>query len=72
MYNSDLDKWLLNNQTMLERYKTHRGIARLYSIVLYRELELNDLKAKFKLMASTGFLVKLSNKKYLVSCLNVI
>ena len=57
---------------MLERYKTHRGIARVYSIVLYRDLELNDSRAKFKLIASTGFVIKLAGTKYLVSCLNSI
>ncbi|CDW89156.1 UNKNOWN [Stylonychia lemnae] len=72
LYNTDLDRWLINNQNVLEKYKIHRGIARIYSIVLYRELELDDLKVKFKLMASTGFLIKIAGQKFLLSCLNVI
>lgn len=47
-------------------------MARIYSITLYREVEYDDFKSKFKLQASTGFVIKVANKKYLLSVLNVI
>ncbi len=31
LYNTDLDKWFLNNQMHFESYKLHRGIARIYA-----------------------------------------
>ena len=51
LYNPDLDKWLLNNQMTLERFKLHRGIARVYSILLYKDPEIEqELTApKFRL-----------------------
>ena len=44
----------------------------MYAIVLYRDPDLKDDKVRFKMQVSTGFLLKIAKRKYLVSTLCVI
>jgi hypothetical protein len=76
LYNGELDKFMLDNQGTIERNKTHRGVARLYCILLYRDPKLDSGSSnnamRFRLNVSTGFIVKVGKIKYLVSTLSVV
>jgi hypothetical protein len=70
LYNADLDKWFLNNQMHFENYKMHRGVCRLYAILIYEDRDVSEIK--FRIHSTTGFVMKIGNLKYVASTLSTI
>lgn len=58
----------------IESFKMHRGVCRMYSILLYKdaELESNMTAPKFRMQVSTGFVIKVGKRKYVVSNLSLV
>jgi len=64
-YSDDLDRWLLTHQPIFEDNSVNRGVCRLYAIFI------SEMMNKFIINASTGFLAKIKDKKFVMSTLSV-
>ena len=53
-----------------ENYKMHRGVCRVYAILIYNDKDVSEVK--FRIQAATGFIIKIGNVKYLASTLSLI
>jgi hypothetical protein len=58
-----MDRWVLNNKVVFERWQMTRAVCRIYSIFISEK--------EYQIKASTGFVIKLADKKFVLSCLNV-
>ena len=64
-YCDDLDRWLLTHQPIFEDNIVNRGVCRVYAIFI------SETMNKFCINASTGFLAKIKDKKFIMSTLSV-
>ena len=63
LYCNEMDRWVLNNKVVFERWQLVRGVCRVYAIFLSG--------SNYQIKASTGFVIKLGHKKFVISCLSV-
>ena len=63
LYCNELDRWILNNKVVMERWQLSRGICKIYAIFTYQN--------RYRLQCSTGFVIKIAGQKFIASCLNV-
>ena len=56
-------RWVLNNKVIFERWQLVRGVCRVYAIFMSGK--------SYQIKAATGFIIKLGNRKFVVSCLSV-
>ena len=53
-----------------ENYKMHRGVCRVYAILIYTDKDVSEVK--FRIQSGTGFIIKIGNVKYVASTLSLI
>ena len=65
-YCDDLDRWLLTHQSIFEDNIVNRGVCRLYSIFI------SETMNRFIVNASTGFVAKIKDRKFVISTMSVL
>jgi hypothetical protein len=63
LYSNEMDRWILNNKVVFERWQLTRGICRIYVIFMAGK--------EYQIKAATGFVIKLADRKFVISCLSV-